>query len=237
MSEEQKKFITHSPKLNFFIGLILGVAVIAGIGFTGLIFTRQNVDNLANQQNNTNQQAAGEQEPEQKEVDLKINENDHVLGNKNAQVQIFTFSDFQCPYCARHHDTMHQIVDEYKDKVVWIFKQFPIASHPLGMPGAIAAECAAEQGKFWEMSDKIFENQTALSEETFEQFAKELGLDLEKFNSCFSEEKPKDKILGDYNLGIESGVGGTPSNFINNQMVPGAVPYENIKEMIDKLLK
>ncbi len=226
-----KKFISDSPKLNFFVGLIIGVAVVSLAGFLTLSLK----GNKSNSGTDNNQpQVSGEQE---QKIDLKIAETDHVLGNKDAQVKIFEFSDFQCPYCARHQETLAQLVKEYGDKVAWVFKQFPIPSHPLGLPGAMASECAAEQGKFWEMAETIFKNQETLTTDSFEKFAKDLGLDVEKFKTCVAEEKPKDKIMADYNLGINSGVGGTPTNFINNEMVPGAVPYEQLKAMIDELLK
>ena len=132
--------------------------------------------------------------------------------------------------------TLHQVAEEYGNHVALIFRQFPISSHPLALPGAMATECAGGQGKFWEMSDAIFNDQQNLSENSFEGYAQELGLNVDQFNSCMADEKYKDKIMDDYNSGIDFGVRGTPSNFINNQMVPGAVPYENIKNIIDGLL-
>ncbi|MBU4360590.1 DsbA family protein [Patescibacteria group bacterium] len=234
--KKQTKFITESPKLNFFFGLIIGVAVISLIGF-GVVAGKLDGNNKQNQDNSNKQEVAGEQNPEALVVDLKIDENDHFLGNKDASVKIFVFSDFQCPYCARHHETLHQIAEEYGDKIAWVFKQFPIASHPLGMHGALASECAGEQGKFWEMADMIFENQQTLTAESFDKFADDLNLNVDEYKNCVVSEKYKEKILTDYNLGVESGVRGTPSNFINNEMVPGAVPYENIKSIIDDLLK
>jgi len=230
-SNASKKFITDSPKVNFFFGLILGVAIIAVIGFGIVLVGKDNGSNV----NNKPTVAGEDQEPVV--VDLQINNDDHVLGDKNAPVKIFTFSDFQCPYCSRHHETLHQIADEYDGQVVWIFKHFPLASHPIAMPGSLATECAGEQGKFWEMSDKIFENQQTLTEDSFADFASELGLDTGQFNSCFENETYKDKILADYNQGIDAGVRGTPSNFINGEMIPGAVPFENLKEIIDNLLE
>lgn len=231
-----KKFITDSPKTNFFLGIVLGVAVISTIGLFSLGLIKKTDNNQI--VDNNNPQVAGEQvtEPEIK-VDLKITDTDHVLGDKNASVKIFEFSDFQCPYCARHHETLQQIVNDYKGQVAWIFKQFPIQSHPLGLPGAIASECAAEQGKFWEMADMIFKNQSTLTTESFAKFAQNLGLDTNKFNACYKDEKYKDKIAADYNLGLDSGVQGTPSNFINNESVPGAVPIETLKQIIDQKLK
>jgi len=231
IEKNSKSFITNSPKINFFFGLILGVALISTVGFfSGSI-------SLNNSSNGNN--VKGEQDTndtQNQPINLEIQENDYVLGNRNAEVKVFEFSDFQCPYCSIFHEVMHQVVDEYGDQVAWVFKQFPIASHPLGMPGSLATECAGEQGKFWEMSDKIFSNQETLSLDSFEKFAQELNLDTDQFNTCVAEEKYKDKILADYNLGIELGVGGTPTNFINGQMVPGAVPFENMKEIIDEIL-
>jgi len=235
-NNSQKKFITDSPKINFFIGLILGIALISTVGFVGLGLNKKTASN--GQVNNNNEQVAGEQiNTEQKVVDLKILDTDYVLGDKNAPVKIFEFSDFQCPYCAKHHETLHQIVKDYQGKVAWVFKQFPIQSHPLGYPGALASECAGEQGKFWEMSDIIFKNQSTLTAESFSKFAKDLKLDVEKFSACYKDEKYKEKILADYNLGINSGVQGTPSNFINNESVPGAVPIDELKQIIDQILK
>jgi len=232
IEKESKKFITDSPKTNFFFGLILGVAIVAILGFGGILLTRDNpTDNLGDE----NGDVAGAEE--EVVVDLQINENDLVLGNPDAPVKVFEFSDFQCPYCAMFHEVMHQIVDEYDGQVVWVYKQFPIASHPLGMPGAIATECANEQGKFWEMSDMIFANQDTLTEASFEEYAEELGLNLEAYQSCVADERYYEKILTDYNLGVENGVRGTPTNFVNNEMVPGAVPYENMKAIIDELLQ
>lgn len=233
-----QKFITDSPKVNFFVGLVLGIAIISTTAyFTGGFSGNKNnqpVNNAnnnqaANQQNNANNETA--------KVDLKISNSDHVRGNKNAVVKIFEFSDFQCPYCARHQETMNQLIKDYGDQVAWIYKNFPIASHPLGMPGALAAECAGEQGKFWEMSDLIFSKQDTLTADSFSKFASDLGLDTAKFDTCVKEEKYKEKILADYNLGVESGVQGTPTNFINNNAVPGAVPYADMKNIIDQLLK
>ncbi|HPA25201.1 MAG TPA: DsbA family protein [bacterium] len=236
---ESKKFITDSPKTNFFIGLVLGVAIISTIGFVGLGITKKDsTKNTATNSENSGQQVAGEQaEAKEPVVDLKITDSDHVWGDKNAPVKIFEFSDFQCPYCAKHHETLKKIVEDYDGQVAWVFKQFPIQSHPLGMPGALASECANEQGKFWEMSDMIFSNQSTLTAESFASFAKDLGLDTEKFNTCVKDAKYTERITADYNLGIDSGVQGTPSNFINNKLVPGALPYENIKSVIDDLLK
>lgn len=239
MSEE-KKSSNENKKQNkgFAMGLVSGIAVIAVIGmivFGTLYFSNRSADvggNVAGE--GTQQEEPDNQAPE---VNLSIADNDYVLGNRDAKVKIFEFSDFQCPYCVRFHEVMHQIVDEYPNDVAWIFKQFPIQSHPLGMPGAMATECAGDQGKFWEMSDMIFSNQQALAAESFAIFAGDLGLDVDTFNQCMSDNPHAEKIANDYQTGISSGVRGTPSSFVNGNIVPGAFPYESMKQMIDELLK
>lgn len=238
MQEEKqggsKQFITSSPKLNFFFGLIIGVAVIALIGFGVMALNKGN-----DQNSSENNSVAGEQQQnasDETPVDLKIESGDYVLGNPDGKIKIFEFTDFQCPYCLVFHDTMHQLIDEYGDDVAWVFKHFPLSSHPLSLPGAMAVECAGEQGKFWEMSDIIFLNQETLAAESFSQFAEELGLDTEQFDTCFAAGPYQDKISSDYNLGIEAGVRGTPTSFIQNQLVPGAIPFDSLKEAVDDLL-
>jgi len=221
-------------KNSFLFGLISGIAGISVIGlivFAALFFTQ------GGQGTDTPAEVAGDNEQqEQPQVVFDIEEGDHLLGSPDAEVKIFSFSDFQCPYCARFHTVLHQIVEEYPDDVAWVFRQFPIQSHPMGMPGAVATECAGDQGKFWEMSDIIFENQQTLSLESFSGFATELGLDTEKFNTCLEENPYLDKISSDYATGIEAGVTGTPSSFVNGQMIPGALPFEQMKQVVEQLI-
>jgi protein-disulfide isomerase len=240
--EQKATKATKSPN-QFLFGLMSGIAVIAVIGmatFGAMYFKNKKDDGkvagVANEQQQQQQQPQ-EQEQQAKPFTAEIAESDHVFGNKDAKIKIFEFSDFQCSYCARFHEVMNELVKEYPNDIAWVFKNFPIESHPLGLPGAIAAECAGEQGKFFEMTDKIFVSQTGLTVDSFGVFAKELGLDETKFNSCVVEERPKNKIIADYQLGIDSGVQGTPTSFINGEIVPGALPIENMKQIIDGLLK
>ncbi|MFH1456826.1 MAG: DsbA family protein [Patescibacteria group bacterium] len=235
MSEE-KNNLTQDKNKNkgFVMGIVSTLAIVGIIGSVvfGILYLKgkNTIDN--NQPIND----AGDTVAEEK-IDMVITDADHVLGNKDAKIKIFEFSDVQCPYCARFHTVMHQIVEEYPNDVAWIYRQFPIQSHPLGLPGAIALECAAGQGKFWEMSDLIFNNQDTLAESSFVQFATDISLDIDAFNACMSDNPYMDKISGDYQLGISSGVQGTPSSFVNGQIVPGALPYESMKKIIDELLK
>ena len=172
-------------------------------------------------------------------------ENVTVMGDPNAPVTIVEFSDYQCPFCQRHVlNTMPQLKKEYIDtgKVRYVFKDFPLSFHKQAMPAAMAAECAGEQGKYWEMHDKLFNERNKWNENpdvknVMKQFAQDLGLDMEQFNQCFDSEKYKDEILADQHEGLAAGVQGTPAFFINGQFLSGAQPYEVFKQVIDKLLE
>lgn len=170
-------------------------------------------------------------------VSINVSENDHIRGNKNAPVTIIEFSDFQCPYCSNFHETMKQVVENYPNDVRWVYKHFPLDSiHPYARKAAEASECAADQDKFWEYTDELFKNQSNISPEYFSRVAKSVGLNTSQFDECLDSEKYKSKVNNDYQQGIQAGVRGTPGNFINGQSVPSALPYEQIKSMIDGLL-
>jgi len=176
----------------------------------------------------------------------KVNDKDHIKGNKDAKVFLIEYSDFECPFCARFHLTAQQVLDEYGDDVAWIYRHFPLDMHPRARPAAQASECAAELGGedlFWSFIDEILENQeTALSDSGLKNTASRLGLDASAFSSCIENEKHKDKIEEQYQSGLTAGVIGTPGNFVVNSrgevwLIPGAVPFEILKESIDEALQ
>jgi protein-disulfide isomerase len=159
-----------------------------------------------------------------------------IRGGKDAQVTLVEFSDFQCPFCGRVEPTLAQIKQTYGDKVRVAFKHLPLRIHP-DAPGAhAAAEAAHRQGKFWEMHDKIFANQRDLKPETFRNYAKEIGLDLAKFDKDVASADVKKKIDGDSAEADKLGVSGTPAFFINGRYLSGAQPFDAFKKMIDEEL-
>ena len=112
-------------------------------------------------------------------VDMpQITDQDHQIGAKNGKITMVEFSDFQCPYCGKNKTTMDQILKDYPNDVTLVFKHFPLSFHPFAKPAAVASECANEQGKFWEMYDKLFalNNASTLSLETIKSAATEVGL-------------------------------------------------------------
>ena len=179
-------------------------------------------------------------------------DDDPVIGDPNATISIIEFSDFQCPFCARFHiQTLPSILEEYVDqgKVKLIFRDFPIQNiHPNALPASVAAECANEQGKFKEMHDELFDNQkewsgleTANAMSLFSQYALEMGLEQEIFDSCLTNGKYIEEIRNDLNDGRTYGVSGTPGFFIGNDQIgyvelKGAQPFESFKKVIDAQL-
>ena len=185
---------------------------------------------------------------------IKISsDNDPVIGSQDAAITIIEFSDFQCPFCARFHiETLPTIMDEYinEGKVKLVFRDFPIQSiHPNAVPASVAAECANEQEKFKEMHDILFERQnewnnqeTINAMELFNQYAREMELKQEQFESCLTSGKYVEEIQKDLNDGRTYGITGTPGFFIGNDKIgfvelKGAQPFENFKKVIDSQLK
>ena len=166
-------------------------------------------------------------------------DDDPVKGVKNAPVTIIEFSDFQCPYCGRFFsETLPSIEQKYiqSGKVKMVYRDFPLSFHPEAQPAAEAAECAKEQGKFWEFHDKIFENQQGMSAAAYKQWASEVGLNTAQFNSCVDSGKYRQEVQKDFAEGSSYGVSGTPSFFINGMMVSGAQPYQVFEQAIEAAL-
>ena len=155
-------------------------------------------------------------------------------GPKTAKVTIVEFSDFQCPFCSRVEPTISDLEKEYgKDlRVVW--KNNPLPFHQNAMPAAKAAVAAAQQGKFWEMHDKMFADQAHLDEATYEKYAAELGLNVSKFKAAMADPKTESEIKDDVATAAKFGAQGTPGFFINGRPLRGAQPKESFKAVIDK---
>jgi len=186
-------------------------------------------------------------EPKQTVIKTDVSiDDDPILGNKNAPVAIIEFSDFQCPFCrAFWEESLPQIKKEFIDtgKAKLIYRDYPLSFHSMAMPSAQAAECADEQGKFWEMHDKIFGEQDKLGQGTvtyavqdIKGWAAEIGLNASKFNNCLDSGKYKTEVDKDFADGTAAGVTGTPSIFINGRLIVGAQPFASFKAIIEEEL-
>jgi protein-disulfide isomerase len=172
------------------------------------------------------------------------------LGSKDAKVTVVEFSDFQCPFCARHaQNTMPAIVKDYVDagKVKYVLRDFPIPSlHPTSEKSHEAAYCAGEQGKYWQMHDRLFGNIRGQDAKELTAYARTLGLDVGKFEQCVGSQRYAGRVRKAVEEGQRAGVRGTPTFFVGvsadgrtvraTRMVRGAQPYERFKGAIDAVL-
>jgi len=163
--------------------------------------------------------------------------NSPTKGPANAPVEIVEFSDFQCPFCLRADPTVTQVLNTYGDRVHFVYRHYPLPGHPNARPAAEAASCAAEQGKFWPYHDRLFADQTKLSDSDLKKTATDLGMDGAKFNACVDTHKYKAAIDADVAAGQEAGVDGTPAFFVNGRLLSGAQPFDQFKKLIDEELE
>jgi len=178
--------------------------------------------------------APGRPDPS-KVYDIEVGDSP-VRGSKNAKITIVEWADFQCPFCVRVNPTLEQIDKEYGDKVRVVFKHLPLSMHNKARAAHQASEAAHRQGKFWEMHDRIFASPKDLSPETYLRYAREIGLDIDKYESDLSSSSVRKVVDADLALARKLGVSGTPSFFINGRFLSGAQPYGSFARLIDEEL-
>jgi len=228
---EQKQEI-ELPKFGWAKFILPGAIVIAGVLISASIIYSNNFGGPANIKETSGSGV----------VEVSVDD-DAFMGKKNAPVVIVEFSDFQCPFCRSFwRDTLPEIKSQYIDtgKVRFVYRDFPLDFHPGAMPAAQATECAEDQGKFWEMHDKIFSEQdkqgggtVQFGVDDLKKWASETGLNAGDFNSCLDSQKYAEEVKNDSNDGRVAGISGTPSFSINGRMIVGAQPFSAFKAIID----
>ncbi len=174
--------------------------------------------------------------PESPRINIEVG-NSPIKGSAKAPITIVEFADFQCPYCNTALPTIKAVLNKYKDKVSLVFKSYPLVQlHPQAVNASIAAECAQNQGKFWEMHDLLFENHNKLTDEIYKNLAKSVGLNVSKFNTCYSDASIKAKVMADAEYGQSLGINATPAFYINGILLMGAQPLSEFETVIDKEL-
>jgi protein-disulfide isomerase len=168
-----------------------------------------------------------------------VSASDASKGNTEAPVTLIEYSDFQCPACASYYPLVKELMNEYGDRVHFVYRNFPLVQHKNAAPAALAAEAAGRQGKFWEMHDLLFENQVrwATSKEVrtiFEQYASSLKLNLEQFSADMESDEIKAKVQADYDGGIAAGVNSTPTFFLNGEKIVNPQSLNEFKALIDE---
>jgi protein-disulfide isomerase len=160
-------------------------------------------------------------------------DDDPSKGPADAKVTIVQFAEFQCPYCGKAGESVDKVMEVYGDDVRMVFRDFPLSFHDRAIPAAVAANCAGEQGKYWEMHDKMMSDQRSLADADLMAHATALQLDIAKWQTCRKDPKQAAEVMKDFEDGQAVGVSGTPAFFINGIMISGAQPFEEFKRIID----
>lgn len=173
----------------------------------------------------------------QKEL-IDIVSDDHIKGNKDSSVTLIEYLDFECEACGAYYPLVKQLSEEFKTEVRFVSRYFPLPGHKNGMQAALSVEAASKQGKYWEMHDVLFENQSSWGEKQFadptifEGYAKQIGLNLEQFKKDVSSKEVKDRVERDKASGQSLGVSGTPSFFLNGEKLQNPKTPEDFKTLI-----
>ncbi len=171
-------------------------------------------------------------------VDAK---NDHIRGNKGAAVSIIEYSDYECPFCKRHHPTLVQAMKDIPG-INWVYRHYPLDFHPTAMPAAIASECVYElkgDDAFWSFTDSVFSEGSDTSK--LADYAVKAGVDKTAFESCVKSNRTQAKVTAQETAGSAAGVRGTPANFIINNKtgksvsVTGAQSLDAIKAAVEQV--
>lgn len=237
-----------SPTQVFVFGIVEGILVLCTIGFFILLGITLGdggssggrvVSGDAGARVAAPSANAGAGNISLREVD---EENDHIRGKKDAPITLVEYSDFECPFCGRFAPTVEQVLEKYPDDVRIVYRHFPLRSiHPQAAPAAVASECAAEQGKFWEFHDALFANQSGLSRTFYVDTARALGLNVANFETCIDENRYADVVQADEVDAQAAGGQGTPYSIIvgpNGELIPvnGAQPFEAVDAAIQQVL-
>jgi protein-disulfide isomerase len=159
------------------------------------------------------------------------------LGRQDAPITIVEFADFECPFCSRAVATVHRLREQYGDHVRVVFRDYPLPSHRGSTHAAEAVRCADDQGRFWEMADRLFANNgSAVTDPELTRTASDVGMDVAKFSDCVASGRHKADWEASQAEGLRVGVVSTPTFYINGRMVIGAAPYETFTTIIDEEL-
>ncbi len=171
------------------------------------------------------------------ELSIAPSSEDHIQGSLDAPIVLVEYGDYQCPYCGQAFPIVKQLQEDFGDNMAYIFRHFPLAQmHEHALHAAEAAELASDEGKFWEMHDMIYENQHSIDDISLTTMAKSLGMDEKKFMINLATDSKKDEVQADFMSGVESGVNGTPSFYINGKKYEGSWDYHEFSKVLKSVL-
>jgi protein-disulfide isomerase len=236
-----------SPKLTFVFGLVSGVAGTALIALALFLSTGISTK-TGSAKADTTAAANTNSAPTYSDV-KKVTDADYIQGDKNAKLTLVTYTDLECPFCKQFHPVVGKVLDAYKGKVRWVYRNFPLSFHQNAEKEAEASLCVGKLGgndKYWDFVNKIFErttsNGTGFSLDNLPALAKEVGVNQDKFSSCLNGGEMADTVTAEQSDGSSGGVTGTPTTFVVDSngktltAIPGAYSYEQVKSTIDQAL-
>lgn len=187
--------------------------------------------------------AVANQEPAVGDVPLtdEVTAQDHIIGNPESDVVVLEYGDFECPACGSYHPVLKQLKAEYGDRVAFVYRHFPLVQiHAKADISARASEAAAMQGKFWEMHDRLFENQEEWTrgntEETLVRYAQELGLDVERFRADLESQQVKEAVTSDRISALNASLPGTPTFFLNGVQIASPKSTDAFRSLLNEAL-
>lgn len=169
--------------------------------------------------------------------DISVDD-DPAIGPEDAPITIVEFSDFNCPFCRKWHvETFYELMDAYPDQIRFVYRDLPVVGGgTVGFGAAIAANCAGEQDAYWDYHNALLSGEYALDIAGFQQYATDLGLDLEAFEACIEDDRYAQEVQDDLRYGASLGITGTPTFFINGIPIIGAQPLLQFMNVIDSEL-
>lgn len=215
---------TSKNKLMKRVVLWGGIIVVLGAAIFGLVKFGQSIPSTTSTTDGT--------------LSASVLSSDHIKGSPDAKVVLVEYSDFQCPACASYYPLLKKLSQDFGDKIKFVYRYFPLRQiHRNADLASYAAEAAGNQGKFWEMHDKLFDGQRTWSEqrnaqETFMQYAEALGLNKEQFQKDMDSDLTKEKVESAFQSGLKSDVDSTPSFFLNGKKIKNPTSYEEFKSII-----
>ncbi len=213
---------------------VLGIMLVTVVVLVGGVF-------FASKMGSPSSSATGNSIPvsdDQKKL-LEVVSDDYIKGNKEASVTLVEYLDFECEACGAYYPLVKQLAEEFKTDVRFVNRYFPLPGHKNGLPAALAVEAAARQGKYWEMHDKLFNEQKnwgekqAADPKIFEGYAQAIGLNMDQYKKDVASKEVKDRVERDKNSGTRLGVSGTPTFFLNGDKIPNPKTPEDFKTFIN----
>jgi protein-disulfide isomerase len=168
---------------------------------------------------------------------VPVSPDEHIQGAASAAVTLVEYGDYQCPFCGTAYPIVKKLQKKFGDQLRFVFRNFPLAQiHPFAEPAAETAEYAGAKGRFWEMHDSLYENQSRLDGALFLKLAQDLGLPADGLRDALDKHEFLPRIRQDFMGGVKSGVNGTPTFFINDVRHEGGFGYEDMEAAIKSQL-